>query len=136
MYFDLRLWGLTRGVRLRIAWAVTIGLLTAAAGVARLALLGWLLAEVFDGRGFGSLASPLAGVAGVVVLRGALQYYKEMVSHRTAARVQIALRANLHEKVMELGPSYFNQQRTGDAVLSLVDGVEQLETFFGQYLPQ
>ena len=136
MYFDFRLWGLTHGVRLRIAWAAFIGLLTAAAGVARLALLGWLLAEGFDGRGAGSLVVPIAGVAGVVLLRGALQFYKEMVSHRTAARVQIALRANLHEKAMELGPSYFNQQRTGDTVLSLVDGVEQLETFFGQYLPQ
>jgi len=136
MYFDFRLWGLTHGVRLRILWAVFIGLLTAAAGVARLALLGWLLAEVFDGRGAGSLMVPIAGVAGVVLLRGALQFYKEMVSHHTAARVQIALRANLHEKAMELGPSYFNQQRTGDTVLSLVDGVEQLETFFGQYLPQ
>ena len=136
MYFDFRLWGLTHGVRLRIAWAVFIGLLTAAAGVARLALLGWLLAEVFEGRGAGSLATPIAGVAGVIVLRGALQYYKEMVSHHTAAQVQVALRANLHEKAMELGPSYFNQQRTGDTVLSLVDGVEQLETFFGQYLPQ
>jgi ATP-binding cassette subfamily C protein CydCD len=136
MYFDFRLWSLTHGVRLRIAWAVFIGLLTAAAGVARLALLGWLLAEVFDGRGAGSLVVPIAGVAGVVLLRGALQFYKEMVSHHTAARVQIALRANLHEKAMELGPSYFNQQRTGDTVLTLVDGVEQLETFFGQYLPQ
>ena len=111
MYFDLRLWSLTRGVRLRIAWAVFIGLLTAATGVARLALLGWLLAEVFDGRDSGSLAVPLSGVAGVVVLRGALQYYKEMVSHRTAARVQIAIRANLHDKAMVLGPSYFDQQR-------------------------
>lgn len=136
MYFDLRLWGLTRGVRIRIAWAVLIGLLTAAAGVARLALLGWLLAEVFEGRGFGSLAVPIAGVAGVVVLRGLLQFYKEMVSHHTAARVQIALRSNLHERVMELGPAHFNEQRTGDTILSLVDGVEQLETFFGQYLPQ
>ena len=136
MYFDFRLWSLTGGVRLRIAWAVFIGLLTAAAGVARLALLGWLLAEIFEGRGLGSLSVPIAGVAGVIVLRGALQFYKEMVSHHTAAQVQIALRANLHEKAMELGPSYFNQQRTGDTILSLVDGVEQLETFFGQYLPQ
>ena len=84
MYFDFRLWGLTRGVRLRIAWAVFIGLLTAASGVARLALLGWLLAEIFDGRDAGSLAVPIAGVAGVIVLRGALQFYKEMVSHHTA----------------------------------------------------
>ena len=43
MYFDLRLWAMTRGARLRIAIAVIYGLLTAAAGIARLVLLGILL---------------------------------------------------------------------------------------------
>ena len=33
-------------------------------------------------------------------------------------------------------PGHFDQRRSGDAVLTLVDGVEQLDQFFGQYLPQ
>ena len=44
MYFDRRLWQFTEGLRLRIAGAVVLGLLSAATGIARLALLGWLLA--------------------------------------------------------------------------------------------
>ena len=58
MYFSLRLWGYTKGVRLRIAAAVAFGLLTAAAGIARLAMLGWLLGEVFDGEGLRAFTSP------------------------------------------------------------------------------
>ncbi|MDP3208282.1 MAG: hypothetical protein Q8M65_03960 [Rhodoglobus sp.] len=50
MYFDRRLWALTAGVRLQIALAVALGLATATAGIARLALLGWLLGRVFDDR--------------------------------------------------------------------------------------
>src|SRR5207302_113437 len=38
--------------------------------------------------------------------------------------------------VLRLGAGYFDQRRTGDAVLALVDGVEQLDQFFGAYLPQ
>ena len=38
--------------------------------------------------------------------------------------------------LLALGPGYFDQTRTGDVVMSLVEGVEQLETFFGQYFPQ
>ena len=38
--------------------------------------------------------------------------------------------------MLALGPGYFDQKRTGDVVMSLVEGVEQLETFFGQYFPQ
>ena len=49
MYFDLRLWALTRGVRPRIAFAVALGLLALAAGIARFAFLGLLLALVFRG---------------------------------------------------------------------------------------
>ena len=136
MYFSLRLWGYTKGLRLRIALAVAIGLFTAAAGIARLALLGWLLARVFEGRSFESLVGPLLGVVAVTGLRAVLQYFKEMVAHRTAAKVQFALRERLHDKVIELGPAYFDNKRTGDVTITLVEGVEQLETFFGQYLPQ
>ena len=43
MYFDRRLWAFTRGVRARIAGTVVLGLFAVAAGIARLALFGWLL---------------------------------------------------------------------------------------------
>ena len=136
MYFDLRLWAMTRGARLRIAVAVIFGLLTAAAGIARLVLLGILLGEILQGESLEDLVPLIIAAGAMVLLRGFLQYQKEMVAHRTAAAIQLTLRAQLHDQILALGPSYFGQQRTGDAMLSVVDGVEQLETFFGQYLPQ
>jgi len=136
MYFSLRLWGYTKGVRLRIAAAVAFGLLTAAAGIARLALLGWLLAEVFDGKGFGDLMWPIIGVVGVILLRATLQYFKEMIAWGNAAIIQRALRRRIYTKIIELGPAYFDYRRTGDFTITMVEGVEQLETFFGQYVPQ
>ncbi len=50
MYFDTRLWGYTQGVRLRIFGAVAIGILAVLFGIARLALLGWLIARIFRAR--------------------------------------------------------------------------------------
>ena len=49
MYFDTRLWGYTKGVRGRIFGAVAIGILAVLFGIARLALLGWLIARIFQG---------------------------------------------------------------------------------------
>ncbi|MCH6577341.1 MAG: hypothetical protein ACE10M_12845 [Alphaproteobacteria bacterium] len=66
MFFDLRLWQFINGVRLRIAGAVMIGLLAAALGIARLALLGWLLAKVFRGELLDAMIMPFAAVAGVM----------------------------------------------------------------------
>ena len=136
MYFDPRLWQFTKGVRLRIAGAVVVGLLAAAVGIGRLALLGWLLAMVFQGAGFDELAGPAVAVAGVMVARGVLEYWRNMVAHRTAARVQLHIRAQLYDKVVALGPAHFGFERTGDVITAMVDGVEQLEIYFGQYLPQ
>ena len=136
MYFDRRLWQLTRGLRGWTAFAIFLGLVAAVVGIARFAILGVLLSHVFNGAGLIGVAGPAIGVAGAVILRGVIEHHRAMVSHRTAARVQEELRGRLYDKIAELGPAWFAGERTGGVMLSIVDGVEQLQTFFGQYIPQ
>ncbi len=136
MYLDRRLWTFTKGVRARIWVAVAIGVVATTLGIARLALLGWLIAKVFEGVPLQQLIWPFAGVAVVMVVRGWLEYLRAMIAHDTAARVQVHLRTAIFDKVSELGPAHFGLERTGDAILAMIEGVEQLEIYFGQYLPQ
>ncbi len=136
MTFSWELWQFTDGVRARIAAAVGLGLLAVAAGVARLALLGWMGARIFEGDSFGSLSWLIVAVALATLARSALLYAKEELANGTAVAVQFSLRERLFERVMALGPAYFDRRRTGDVTVGVVEGVEQLETFFGQYLPQ
>ena len=136
MYFDRRLWELTRGLRGWIAFAIVLGLVASVVGIARFVILGVLLSHVFRGAGFVAIALPALGVALAVVLRGTIEHHRAMVSHRTASRVQEELRGRLYDKIAELGPAWFAGERTGGVMLSIVDGVEQLQTFFGQYVPQ
>ena len=136
MLFDTRLWQFTRGVRLRIVATVAMGIASSLVGVGRLALLGWLLARVFTGETFSDLIAPVVAVAAVMLLRGWIEHTRAMVAHRTAIRVQLALRERLYDKVVALGPAHFGLERTGAVMISMIDGVEQLETYFGQYLPQ
>jgi ATP-binding cassette subfamily C protein CydCD len=136
VYLEPRLWALTQGVRGRIAAAVLVGLAAVAAGIARLALLGWLLGRVLRGDPLAELAPAIVLTAATLAARSALDYARTMVAHHTAARVQERLRRTLYAKVADLGPAHFTRARTGDVMLSLVEGVQQLETYFGQYLPQ
>ncbi len=136
MYFDFQLWRMTEGLRGRIVLAVVLGLFALAAGIARFAFLGWLLALMFQGAPFSQLTLPLAGIAFAIIVRALLEHARTMVAHRTAARVQETLRGHLYDKIVTLGPGWFAGERTGGVMLSMVDGVEQLQTFFGQYLPQ
>ncbi len=132
----MRLFGMTRGLRLRIAAAALAGLLTVAASIARLALTGIILARVFQGDSFSSLVLPLAILVALILVRGALQHFRDNVSYRTAAETKVALRQRLYQHSLALGPGHFDRRRTGEVTTFLVDGVENLETFFGQYLPQ
>jgi ABC-type multidrug transport system fused ATPase/permease subunit len=136
MHIEPRLWIFTRGVRLRILWAVLVGLAATALGVARLGLLGWLIGEIFAGRDLRSLALPIALIAVVMALRGAFEHWRAMVAHETASRVQKTLRRTIYDKIAALGPGTIGRKRSGAISLSLIDGVEQLEIYFGQFLPQ
>jgi ATP-binding cassette subfamily C protein CydCD len=115
---------------------VLLGLLALAIGIARFAFLGQFLARLFRSAPAAELVMPLAATLVAILLRAWLDDTRTMLAHRTAARVQEALRARLYDKIVALGPAWFGAERTGGVMLSIVDGVEQLQTFFGQYLPQ
>ena len=119
-----------------MALSVLLGLAALGVGIARFAFLGVFLAGVFQGKPVAELMGPLGGAIVAILLRGVLDHSRAMVAHRTAAQVQIALRARVFDKIVALGPAWFGAERTGGVMLSMVDGVEQLQTFFGQYLPQ
>jgi ATP-binding cassette, subfamily B, bacterial len=136
VYFDWRLFGMTRGSRWRIALAALVGLAAVPVAMWRLTLTGQAMARVFNGEPFDAIVSMLLLIAGLIVVRALLQLLRDEIANATAALMKARVRARLYEHVLQLGAGHFDQRRTGDAVLALVDGVEQLDAFFGQYLPQ
>jgi ATP-binding cassette, subfamily B, bacterial len=136
MFFDLRLWRMTGGLRGRIALAMLLGLTALAVGILRFVFLGQFLARVFRGAPAAQLVPLLLATAAAIALRAALDHLRTTIAHRTSGRIQQKLRGELYDKIAALGPAWFGAERTGGVMLSLVDGVEQLQTFFGQYLPQ
>jgi ATP-binding cassette subfamily C protein CydCD len=136
MYFDLKLWRMAAGLHGRLALAVGLGLLAMGFGIARFIFLGRLLAQVFAGAPWADIGWSLLLAAFCVVLRAVLDHLRTTLAHATAGRVQEALRLRLFDRIVALGPGWFGAARTGGVMLSVVDGVEQLQTFFGQYVPQ
>src|SRR5215813_3910272 len=136
MYLDKRLLRLTRGVRPRILGAAIVGLCAVFAGLARLALSGFVIAGVLLGNPFSSLILPIVGIVACTVLRGLLQFLRDRISQGTAARVKVELRRQIFEHALAMGPGQFDQSRTGDVLTTLGENVERLQVFFGQFLPQ
>ena len=136
MYFDRRLWNLTRGCRGRIAFTVGLGLGSSLLGLIRLTLLGWLLAQVFAGHSLQMLWWPAVVVVALILLRSAWDHWRFVYCHETAARVQQSIRLRLFEHICRLGPARFSHARTGEVISAAAEGVERLEIYFGKYLPQ
>ncbi|CAB3919430.1 ATP-binding cassette domain-containing protein [Achromobacter piechaudii] len=136
MYFDSRLWRLTAGLRAGMAGGIFLGLLALAAGIARYVFLGQLLARVFNGAPWQDWITPALCAGAMVLLRALFDHWRTVQANQTSAQIQQTLRGKLYDRIVALGPAWFANQRTGGIMLTVVDGVEQLQTFFGQYLPQ
>ncbi|MEE9261354.1 MAG: ABC transporter ATP-binding protein, partial [Dehalococcoidia bacterium] len=136
MFFNKRLFAFTAGVRLRLTLALFFGMLTAAAGVSRLAFSGYAIALVLQSKPTNEIVFAIVAVIVSVILRAFFQYLKEMTGHRAAVEVQVKMRRELYHRALVLGPGTLDQKRAGDVLVSLVEGVDQLETYYGEYLPQ
>ena len=136
MYFDWRLWAMMEGLRLRVAAAVGLGLIAMVVGILRFVCLGRVLALTFAGAPLTEITTAAAATAACVLVRAGLDHARTVLAQDTAGRVQAALQARLFDRIAALGPAWFGTERTGGVMLAVVDGVEQLQSFFGQYLPQ
>lgn len=57
-------------------------------------------------------------------------------SYKASVDVKKILRQNIYDKMLRLGPAYRESVSTSEVMQVSTEGVEQLETYFGRYLPQ
>ena len=71
-----------------------------------------------------------------LAIRYACTSLASRVSHHAAQQVKQLLRTMIYEKLLRLGLAYQQKARTSEVVQLAVEGVDQLEVYFGSYLPQ
>lgn len=113
-----------------------IGVLQTAVIVAFAWLLTRAIVGVVDGAPWGEVATTLALLAGVVVLRSVLLWARETVAARASARVQSQLRAHLIAAVDRLGPGWLATRNSATLAVTAGRGLDALDAYFGRYLPQ
>ncbi len=75
-------------------------------------------------------------LAAVVVVRFVCEKLGARSSYLASADVKRILREKIYDKMLKLGASYSEQVASSEVVQVSTEGVEQLETYFGKYLPQ
>ena len=72
----------------------------------------------------------------VVLIRFLCERMGARSSYLACVDVKRILREKIYEKMLKLGASYSEQVSSSEVVQVSTEGVEQLETYFGKYLPQ
>lgn len=76
-------------------------------------------------------------VLGIVILiRSVMSLWNTRVSFETSKEVKKKLRTMVYEKLMRMGNQYKRYFQTSEIVQISTEGVEQLEIYFGKYVPQ
>jgi len=137
MKLDERLLRQARLARWALLLAVLLGLLAGAATVGQARSLSRVVDLAFlehkalhQVLPWGTLFLALA------LARAGLVWGAEVASGRAASRVKQHLRERLVAHLLALGPAYSRGQRTGELANTAVEGIEALDAYFRQYLPQ
>ncbi len=105
--------------------------------VAGAALLSRIVTAAFlEGAGLEQLGPPLAAFAALGTLRAGLTWAGEWTAHRIAVFVKDSLREEMAARWFALGPAFARDERTGELTVAFNDGIESLDAYFSQYLPQ
>lgn len=98
----------------------------------------WVIARVLAALAVGGTvpASALTMLACGIVARAISARLASRESFIASQGVKKTLRRRIYEKLLALGPDYVEAVPTAEVVQLSVEGCEQLETYFGQYLPQ
>ena len=71
-----------------------------------------------------------------VVIRYVCTVFASKMSYLSSEAVKKILREKIYKKLLRLGTSYNEKVKSSEVVQVAVEGVDQLETYFGAYLPQ
>lgn len=135
--FSRRLVALARSSGLALAGTILLGWL----GGALTILQAWLLASIIDrvflkGAALSGLGMPMGMLLATITAKALSIWAAELSSNAVARRVKMDLREQLFGHLAALGPAFTGGERTGELALAGVEGVEALDAYFSQYLPQ
>jgi ATP-binding cassette subfamily C protein CydD len=137
MNSDKRLFQFIRPVRIAFALTVIFGLLAGMLLITQAYLLSQIISHVFlDGHTLHDVRSLLIGLLVIALLRAVFLWGGEISAMAVAGQVKTTLRERLFAHVLALGPTYTRGERSGELVNTAVNGIEELDAYFREYLPQ
>lgn len=137
MMINKRLIGAVPESKKYIAGNVALQWCSLCANIAMMSAVTALLAALYAGSMTQSKIVTTAVIAlAAVAVRYGCTVGASRMGYLSSKAVKKTLRGAIYDKLLCLGASYSEQVKTSEVVQVAVEGVDQLETYFGAYLPQ
>ena len=137
MMINKRLIGTVKESRKYIAGNVICQWISLVANITMMGAIARMLQSLFAGNTQDGQIARTAIIAAVaVIIRFICATLSSQMGYLSSKAVKKTLREMIYRKLLRLGTSYKEQANTSEVVQVTVEGVDQLETYFGAYLPQ
>ena len=137
MMINKRLIGTVSESKKYIAGNVILQWCSLVANITMMAGITCLLDGLFEGTaGEKEFVTIAIIAAAAVIVRFICTIMASRMGYLSSKTVKKTLREMIYKKLLKLGNSYREKVQTSEIVQVAVEGVDQLETYFGAYLPQ
>ncbi len=137
MMINKRLMGSVKESKRYIIWNVAFQWCSLAANIVMMTAVTGFLAQLFTGNAEARSGTSVFLIAVfAIIVRFGCTVLSARMSYLSSKAVKKTLREKIYQKLLRLGTSYKEQVQTSEVVQVAVEGVDQLETYFGAYLPQ
>ncbi|MEI0603515.1 ABC transporter ATP-binding protein/permease [Brachyspira alvinipulli] len=132
-----RLISLMGNAKKYIAWHVVIQLVNLALNITAVFFMADIIQKAFQGTILKEDIIRLCiAIFVIIVLRFRFNVLMANMSYHASGRVKQTLRDKIYSKLLTLGSRYKEKFSTSEIVQISMEGVDQLEIYFGRYLPQ
>ena len=132
-----RLISLMGNAKKYIAWHVIIQLVNLALNITAVIFMADIIQKASQGNVLKEdILKVTIAIFVIVILRFRFNILMANMSYHASGRVKQTLREKMYSKLLTLGSRYKEKFSTSEIVQISMEGVDQLETYFGRYLPQ
>src|SRR5512147_1627940 len=132
-----RLLTLTRDTRFSLLLTVLSGLVAGLLTIGQAYLVSSTVNGVFlEGQTLAEVFHWLKWILLIIAGRALLTWVNEVSANAVAVKIKTDLRERLFNHILNLGPAYTRGQRTGELTTAAIEGIEALDAYYSQYLPQ
>ncbi|MCB0746878.1 MAG: thiol reductant ABC exporter subunit CydD [Ignavibacteriae bacterium] len=137
MQFNKRLFKLTFQAKYVFILTILFGVISAVSAIIQAYFLSDIIDKVFLKKfNLAGVQLFIVIIVIVSVIKSVFLLLEQNYANKISSYIKMKLRERISKHIFELGPTFLKSERSGEISNTLINGVERLDAYFSQFLPQ